>query len=65
MNNNQYQEKKETVNGIPIKITSYAVGTTFYCHISNVDPGATIARAQGSNRNEAEKLAMEKVLRRL
>jgi len=65
MNNNQYQEKQETVNGTAVKITSYAVGEIFYCHISNADPGATIARAQGKNRAEAEQSAMDKVLRRL
>lgn len=62
---NTYQETQKEVNGIAIVITSYAIEEQYYCHIRNVDPGATIARGKGANREEAIQVAMGKAKRRL
>jgi hypothetical protein len=37
----------------------------YHCTISNVDPGARFARADGSTKDEAEGLALEKATRYL
>jgi len=55
-----YKVEETQINGTPVTVTTYKIGQTYYCHISNKDPGATIARAQGANLEEARKLAMAK-----
>src|SRR4051794_5359190 len=49
-----YAESKMDLGGHKVNVTSYRIGETFYCHITNVDPGATIARAEGKDRAQAE-----------
>ena len=56
----EFRETKQELEGWPINIVSYRVGTTFYCTIDNVSPGARFARAEGPTREEAEAKALEK-----
>ncbi len=56
---------EQQVNGVDLKITTYQIGERFYCHIENKDPGATIARAEGTRREEARQLALAKIQKRL
>jgi hypothetical protein len=49
----EYSEKKTEIAGWPAHITSYKLGERYYCKIDNVSPGAWIARAEGSTREEA------------
>jgi hypothetical protein len=51
--------------GWPIVVESYKLGDVYYCTISNVDPGARFARAEGPSREEAEQQALEKAERYL
>ena len=51
--------------GWPITIETYKLGDVYHCSISNVDPGARFARADGSTREEAEQRALEKAQRYL
>ncbi len=60
-----HQRRRQTVEGWEISITSYRIGETHYCHIDNVSPGATIARASGPTREAAETEALEKATKRL
>ncbi|GAB3652265.1 hypothetical protein GCM10028791_21740 [Echinicola sediminis] len=60
-----YQTENETVNGFDLKIITYKIGNQFYCHIENKDPGAVIARAEGTDRNTAKELALTKASKRL
>lgn len=60
-----YQTEEKNVNGVDLKITTYQIGERFYCHIENKDPGATIARAEGSGREEATQLALSKAQKRV
>ena len=60
-----YQRRADTLAGWPIKIVSYRIGTTHYCHIDNVSPGATIARANAASREAAEGEAIAKAAGRL
>lgn len=46
-------------------IETYQLGDVFYCSISNTDPGARFARAEGPTREAAEATAREKATRYL
>ncbi|MEC7922868.1 MAG: hypothetical protein VX675_03800 [Planctomycetota bacterium] len=65
MRSEDYQRRNDTLAGWPVKIASYRIGETHYCHIDNVSPGATIARAKAASLEEAEKEAIEKATERL
>ncbi len=65
MNAEQYSRRQIELAGWPISIETYKVGDVYYCSISNVDPGARFARAEGSTSDEAERLALEKAARYL
>lgn len=60
-----YQTEEKNVSGVDLKITSYQIGDRFYCHIENKDPGAVIARAEGTSRKEAVQLALVKAEKRV
>jgi len=55
-----YERRRQELAGWPIEIESYQVGSTFYCTINNVDPGARFARAEAPTREEAERHALTK-----
>lgn len=61
----QYQDELKEINGFLVHITTYKIGDEYYCHITNADPGATIARADGKTVEEARQNAMQKVIGRL
>ena len=65
MNSEQYHEEFRELNGVTICITTYKIGDEFYCHVTNTDPGATIARASAALKEEAVRHALEKVMNRL
>jgi len=46
-------------------VESYKLGDVYYCTISNVDPGARVARAEGPTKAEAESRAIDKATRYL
>jgi hypothetical protein len=60
-----YISRRAELAGWPVQITSYRLGDTFRCTVDNVDPGATIARAEAATREEAERIACEKAKARL
>jgi len=60
-----YPTRREELAGWPVAIDTYRLGERYYCTISNVDPGARFARADGSTREEAEARAIEKATRYL
>jgi hypothetical protein len=57
--------RREEIAGWPVSIETYKLGDVYHCTISNVDPGARFARADGATREEAESLAIEKATRYL
>jgi hypothetical protein len=61
----EYVLRQEELVGWPISIETYKLGDVYHCTISNVDPGARFARADGSTRAEAETRALEKAARYL
>lgn len=60
-----FEETFQNLEGIPVSVQTYQIGDSWYCHVSNKDPGATISRSEGKSRNEAEKLALDKAGSRL
>jgi hypothetical protein len=61
----EFRETRQELGGWPINVVSYRIGDRYYCMIDNVDPGARFARAEGSTREEAESIALEKAGRYL
>ena len=51
--------------GWPIVVETYKLGDVYHCTISNQDPGARFARADGPTKDEAEQRALEKAERYL
>jgi hypothetical protein len=56
----KYSKRQEQVGRWKVNIVSYKLGDQYYCTVDNVEPGATLARSQGSTREEAEKKTLEK-----
>jgi len=60
-----YSRREIEVAGWPISIETYKLGDVYHCTIYNADPGARFARADGSTKDEAERIALEKATRYL
>jgi hypothetical protein len=61
----EYSRRQEEIGGWAVTIETYKLGDVYHCTISNVDPGARFARADGPTRDEAERVAREKAERYL
>jgi hypothetical protein len=55
-----FSRRELDLAGWPIIVETYRLGTTYYTTVSNADPGARFARAQGASREAAEAAALEK-----
>jgi hypothetical protein len=60
-----YSRRQQELAGWPISVETYKLGNLYHCAIASVDPGARVARAEGTTREEAERLALEKAERYL
>jgi hypothetical protein len=60
----EHEKRREVLGGWEAEIVSYRIGETFYCHVNNVSPGATVARAEGESREEAVNAAVSKARER-
>ena len=56
----EHSSRHQQVGQWKIHIVSYKLGDQYICTVDNVEPGATLARAEASTREEAEKNAIEK-----
>jgi hypothetical protein len=54
----EYRERKLTVAGWEVNLTSYRLESEWHAKADDVSPGATLARAVGPNREEAEEKAL-------
>lgn len=61
----EHQERNLEIEGWPVHLTSYRIGTTFHCTADNVSPGAALARTTGATREEAEEKAIARSSERL
>ena len=60
-----HQSELTEIHGVELRVTSYQIGERYFCHVSNADPGATIARGEGDSRGEAREIALSQATRRL
>ena len=60
-----FKNMKSDIKGVPISITSYKIGEKYFCHVANLDPGATIARSQADTLQEAQQHALTKATDRI
>ena len=60
-----YSRRDLELAGWPITIETYKLGDVYHSTIYNKDPGARFARADGSTKDEAERVALEKATRYL
>ena len=61
----EYRVQTREVNENKLNITSYKIGDRYYCHVDNVEPGATIARSDAPTEEEAIQAAVAKARDRL
>jgi hypothetical protein len=61
----EYSSRQIELSGWAISVETYKLGDVYHCTIYNVDPGARFARADGSTKDEAERIALEKATRYL
>ncbi len=54
----QYSTEQRQVAGAEVVVTSYRIDDRYHCTVASVDPGATISRADGATRDEAQRRAL-------
>jgi len=60
-----YEVEQLNINAFSVEVTSYQIGEKWYCHVNNIDPGATIVRVEGDSRTFVKAKALEKAEARL
>jgi hypothetical protein len=55
-----YAEKQIEIDGWPVRLTSYQIGSKYVCQADNVSPGACLARFSAPTLEEAESQAISK-----
>ena len=65
MKTEDFTTETTEISGVRIRVNSYKIGDRFHCHVENTDPGATIARAEASTKEEAVQAALARVRERL
>ncbi len=60
-----HESELTEIHGVEVRVTSYRIGERYFCHVSNADPGATIARGEGDSHDQAREVALSKATRRL
>ena len=61
----EHSRRQQELAGWPVIVETYKLGDVYHCTITNVDPGARFARADGATKDEAETSAIEKATRYL
>lgn len=56
----EYQEQRFEVDGWPVNVSTYRLGTEWHAKADNVSPGAALCRTTGATREEAEKKALRR-----
>jgi len=55
-----YAERQIEIDGWPVRLTSYQIGSKYVCQADNVSPGACLARFSAPTAEEAEAQAISK-----
>ena len=61
----EHSRRRDELAGWAITIETYKLGDVYHCTISNADPGARFARADGATKHEAETRALDKAAKYL
>jgi hypothetical protein len=61
----EHSRRDVQLAGWAVVIETYKLGAVYHCTITNADPGARFARADGTTKEEAESKAIEKATRYL
>lgn len=61
----QRTERRLTLEGIPVRLTTFKLGQVYLSALDNVDPGATLVRIEASTKKEAEDRAIEEARREI
>ena len=56
----EFSERTVDVDGWQCRLTTYRLGDVYHCTADNVSPGARLARATGSTKEEAEANALKR-----
>ena len=56
----EFQERKLTVAGWDVNLSSYRLEAEWHCKADNVSPGATLCRTTAATREEAEQKALRR-----
>jgi hypothetical protein len=56
----EYQEREITLDGWPVRLTSYKLGDKYVVQADNVSPGSLLARFEANTFEEAESQAISK-----
>ncbi len=56
----EYQERRVEVAGWQVNVASYRLEDEWHSKADNLSPGATLARARGATRDEAEQRALQR-----
>ncbi|MFQ5604121.1 MAG: hypothetical protein ACE5HS_12720 [bacterium] len=60
-----YKTEKQELAGIQVNVITYKIDSRYFCHVYNVNPGASISRADGASHEEAKTLALKKAQSRI
>ena len=55
-----YAERQIEIDGWPVRLTSYQIGSKYVCQADNVSPGACLARFSATTAEESESQAISK-----
>ena len=58
-----HSRRDQEIAGWMVVVETYKLGDVYHCTITNADPGARFARADGATKEEAESRALEKATR--
>jgi len=61
----EHSRKQIELAGWQVTVETYKLGDVYHCTVTNVDPGARFARADGATKEEAESRAIEKATKYL
>ncbi len=56
----EFSERTVDVDGWQCRLTTYRLGDVYHCKADNVSPGASLARATGATKEEAEAHALKR-----
>ena len=56
----EYAERQLELAGWPVNVASYRLGIQWHAKADNVSPGAALARATGTTREEAERRVLDR-----